>query len=249
LKKLEGAIDTATMVRLNARAELDKVPFADVAREFLGATAQRRNTFWVALFAPDFGRLLAEHVGLVFGSLALAALVGIPLGLLAARVRRLAQPVLMFAGLLQTIPSLALLAVLIPLTGSIGVWPAMIALFLYALLPIVRNTHAGLLEVPRGLVQAATALGLSARQVLARVELPLAAPVILAGLKTSAVINVGTATIAAFIGAGGFGERITQGLALNDHAVLLAGALPAAALALLVHGAFELLERRLLVAR
>jgi osmoprotectant transport system permease protein len=245
LKKLEGRIDTASMVRLNARAELDKVPFADVAREFLGSSAEKRNTFWVALFAPDFGRLLAEHVGLVFGSLALAALVGIPLGLLAARVRGLAQPVLVLAGLLQTIPSLALLAVLIPITGTIGVWPAMIALFLYALLPIVRNTHAGLLEVPRGLVQAATALGLSARQVLARVELPLALPVILAGLKTSAVINVGTATIAAFIGAGGFGERITQGLALNDHAVLLAGALPAAALALLVHGAFELVERRL----
>jgi osmoprotectant transport system permease protein len=245
LKKLEGRIDTATMVRLNARAELDKVPFADVAREFLGSTAQRRNTFWAALFAPDFGRLLAEHVGLVFGSLAIAALAGIPLGLLAARVRRLAQPVLVLAGLLQTIPSLALLAVLIPLTGTIGVWPAMIALFLYALLPIVRNTHAGLLGVPRGVVQAGTALGLSSRQVLAKVELPLALPVILAGLKTSAVINVGTATIAAFIGAGGFGERITQGLALNDHVVLLAGALPAAALALLVHGAFELIERRL----
>ena len=246
LKKLEGSIDTATMVRLNARAELDKVPFADVAREFLGSGTQKRSTFWAALWAPDFGRLLAEHVGLVFGSLAIAALVGIPLGLLAARVRRLAQPVLVFAGLLQTIPSLALLAVLIPLTGRIGVWPAMIALFLYALLPIVRNTHAGLLGVPRGLVQAGSALGLSSRQVLARVELPLASPVILAGLKTSAVINVGTATIAAFIGAGGFGERITQGLALNDHAVLLAGALPAAALALLVHGAFELLERRLM---
>ena len=245
LKKLEASIDTATMVRLNARAELDKVPFADVAREFLGSTAGRRNTFWAALFAPDFGRLLAEHVGLVFGSLAIAALAGIPLGLLAARVRRLAQPVLVLAGLLQTIPSLALLAVLIPPTGTIGVWPAMIALFLYALLPIVRNTHAGLLGVPRGVVQAGTALGLASRQVLAKVELPLALPVILAGLKTSAVINVGTATIAAFIGAGGFGERIVQGLALNDHAVLLAGALPAAALALLVHAAFELLERRL----
>ncbi len=245
LRKLEGAIDTATMVRLNARAELDKVPFADVAREFLGSTTQKRNTFWAALWAPDFGRLLAEHVGLVFGSLALAALVGVPLGLLAARVRGLAQPVLVLAGLLQTIPSLALLAVLIPLTGTIGVWPAMIALFLYALLPIVRNTHAGLLEVPRGLVQAGTALGLPARLVLAKVELPLALPVILAGLTTSAVINVGTATIAAFIGAGGFGERIVQGLALNDHAVLLAGALPAAALALAVHAAFELFERRL----
>ena len=150
---------------------------------------------------------------------------------------------LLLAGLIQTVPSLALLAVLIPVTGSIGVWPALIALFLYALLPITRNTHTGLRQVPAGLVQAGTALGLTPRQILARVELPLAAPTIMAGIKTSAVINVGTATIAAFIGAGGFGERIVQGLALNDHAVLLAGALPAAALALVVHGAFELAER------
>jgi osmoprotectant transport system permease protein len=247
LKKLENRIDTATMVRLNARAELDKVPFADVAREFLGSTSGKRNTFWAALFAPDFGRLLLEHVGLVFGSVALAALVGIPLGVMAAKARWLAQPVLVCAGLLQTIPSLALLAILIPLTGTIGVWPALIALFLYALLPITRNAHAGVLGVPGGLVQAGTALGLSSAQVLRRVEMPLALPVIMAGVKTSAVINVGTATIAAFIGAGGFGERITQGLALNDHTVLLAGALPAAALALLVHVLFEWAERGLTV--
>jgi osmoprotectant transport system permease protein len=181
----------------------------------------------------------------VFGSLALAALVGIPLGLLAAKYSSLAQPVLASTGLLQTIPSLALLAFLIPVTGTIGVWPALIALFLYALLPITRNTYTGVMEVPSGLVQAGTALGLSPRQVLVKVEMPLASPVIMAGVKTSAVINVGTATIAAFIGAGGFGERIAQGLALNDHAVLLAGALPAAVLALLVHALFELAERRL----
>jgi osmoprotectant transport system permease protein len=169
----------------------------------------------------------------------------VPLGLLAARVPWLAQPVLVATGLLQTIPALALLAILIPLTGTIGVWPALIALFLYALLPITRNTHTGIIEVPRGLVQAGTALGLSRERILLRVELPLAMPVIMAGVKTAAVISVGTATIAAFIGAGGFGERITQGLALNDHAVLLAGALPAALLALAVHALFELAERRL----
>ncbi|HEV3010315.1 MAG TPA: ABC transporter permease, partial [Burkholderiales bacterium] len=127
----------------------------------------------------------------------------------------------------------------------IGVWPALIALFLYALLPITRNTHTGIVEVPRGLVQAGTALGLTSRQILTKVEMPLAMPVIMAGVKTSAVISVGTATIAAFIGAGGFGERISQGLALNDHTVLLAGALPAAVLALVVHAAFELTERAL----
>jgi osmoprotectant transport system permease protein len=181
----------------------------------------------------------------VFGSLVIAVLVGVPLGIVAARHPWVAQPVLVLTGLVQTIPSLALLAFLIPLTGTIGVWPALIALFLYALLPITRNTHAGLMQVSRGLKQAATALGLRPKQVRLHVEIPLALPTIMAGVKTSAVINVGTATIAAFIGAGGFGERISQGLALNDHAVLLAGALPAAGLALLVHGLFELAERAL----
>ena len=239
-------IDAATMVRLNARAELDQLAFADVAREFLGHKAEGSKGFWGALFAPDFFRLLGEHVALVLGSLLAAIAVGVPLGVAAAKIRGVAQPVLLATGLVQTIPSLALLAFLIPLTGTIGVWPALLALFLYALLPITRNTHAGLTQVPRGLKQAGTALGLTAKQVMSEVEIPLALPTIMAGVKTSAVINVGTATIAAFIGAGGFGERISQGLALNDHAVLLAGALPAAALALVVHVLFELAERSLI---
>ena len=244
-RKLENRIDNATMVRLNARAEIDKVPFAQVAAEYLGDKKGRQRSLWSALFAPDFGRLAAQHLALVFASLAAAVLLGVPLGMLAAKVRRLEQPVLLATGLIQTIPSLALLAFLISLTGAIGVWPALIALFLYALLPITRNAHAGLAQVPLGLVQAGTALGLTPRQVLGHVKLPLALPTIMAGIKTSAVINVGTATIAAFIGAGGFGERISQGLALNDHTVLLAGALPAAALALLVHALFEIAERSL----
>jgi len=243
--RFENRIDNPTMVRLNARAEIDKVPFADVAREFLGGAPSAKRSFWSALFAPDSARLLAEHLALVFGSLAAAVLLGVPLGILAAKLSWLAQPVLALTGLVQTIPSLALLAFLIPVTGSIGVWPALIALFLYALLPITRNTYAGLAQVPRGLRQAGTALGLLPRDILYRIELPLARETIMAGVKTSAVINVGTATIAAFIGAGGFGERIAQGLALNDHTVLLAGALPAAALALAVHAAFELAERSL----
>jgi osmoprotectant transport system permease protein len=197
------------------------------------------------VFAPDFGRLLAEHAALVFGSLAAAVAIGIPLGVVAARFKFVAQPVLVATGLVQTIPALAMLAFLIPLTGAIGVWPAMIALFLYALLPIVRNTHAGLLGVPSGIREAARALGLGARDTLVHIELPLAATTILAGMKTAAVISVGTATIAAFIGAGGFGERIAQGLALNDDTMLLAGALPAAGFALVVHGLFEALERML----
>jgi osmoprotectant transport system permease protein len=244
-KMLEGRIDAATMIKMNARAEIDKIPFTQVAAEYLGRPAKGARTLWSALFAPDSGRLLAEHLGLVFGSLIVAALIGIPLGIVAAKYRLLAQPVLVLTGLIQTIPSLALLAFLIPLTGAIGVWPALIALFLYALLPITRNTHTGLAQIPKGLVQAGTALGLTPRQILAYVKLPLALPTIMAGVKTSAVINVGTATIAAFIGAGGFGERISQGLALNDHTVLLAGALPAAALALVVHAMFEIVERSL----
>jgi len=235
------------MIAMNARAELDHVDFASVAREFLGAklAAAPQRSLASALFAPDFARLALEHAGLVFGSLLAAIVIGIPIGVVAAKVPPIAQPILIVTGLVQTIPSLALLAFLIPLTGSIGVWPALIALFLYALLPIVRNTHTGLLAVAGGLRQAALAMGLTDGQSLRLVELPIALPTILAGIKTSAVINVGTATIAAFIGAGGFGERIAQGLALNDNALLLAGALPAAAFALAVHFLFELAERRL----
>ena len=143
-------------------------------------------------------------------------------------------------GVVQTIPSLALLAVLIPLTGRIGAVPAYIALALYALLPIVRNTHTALTQISRGMIEAAQSLGMRPATILQKIELPLAATTILAGIKTSAVINVGTATIAAFIGAGGYGERIVTGLALNDHAMLLAGAIPAAVMALLIERGFRL---------
>jgi osmoprotectant transport system permease protein len=157
--------------------------------------------------------------------------------------------VLGLVAVLQTVPSLALLAFLIALLGSIGFVPALIALFLYALLPIVRNTHAGLQGVPEGLAQAALSLGLTRAQSLRLVQLPLALPTLMAGVKTAAVINVGTATMAAFIGAGGFGERIVAGLAVNDSGAMLAGALPAAVLALLVQAVFDLAERRLVRGR
>lgn len=244
-RSLEGRLDERSMVRLNARAEIDRVPFAEVAREFLGGKAGRAGQgVWAALFAPDFARLAFEHATLVFASLLAAITAGVPIGIAAARVRLLAQPLLAAAGLVQTIPSLALLAFLVPIAG-IGAWPALAALFLYALLPIARNAHAGLLGVPAGLRDAARALGLTPSQSLRAVELPLALPTLLAGVKTSAVMNVGTATIAAFVGAGGFGERIVQGLAVNDHALLLAGAIPAAAMALAVHAIFEACERAL----
>jgi len=196
------------------------------------------SDLWHKLFAPDFMRLGAEHLALVFASLAASVVLGLPLGILAAKRPMTRGLILGASGVVQTIPALALLAFLISLTGRIGAVPAFIALTLYALLPIVRNTHAGLSQIPRGMKQAAASLGLAPGTILHRIELPLAAPTIWAGVKTSAVINVGTATIAAFIGAGGFGERIVTGLALNDHITLLAGAIPAAALALVVEAAF-----------
>jgi osmoprotectant transport system permease protein len=252
LKSLEGRIDDATMRRMNAAAEIEGKDFASIAAAFLAgqmgaapakAAASSAKTFLDKLFGPDFGRLTAEHITLVFISLVASVLVGIPLGILAAKRPATEGLVLGATGVLQTIPSLALLAVLIPLTGRIGAVPAFIALALYALLPIVRNTHTALAQISKGMREAAQSLGLRSGTILREIELPLSAPTIVAGIKTSAVINVGTATIAAFIGAGGYGERIVTGLALNDHEMLLAGALPAAALALLIEGAFRFSER------
>jgi len=246
LKRLEGRISERSMIRMNAAAELQGRTFSQAAELFFSRPeklSDEKRKFAEALFGPDFWRLTGEHLLLVFVSLAASVAAGVPLGILAQRVKALAPLVLGAAAIIQTVPSLALLAFLIAALGTIGTLPALIALFLYALLPIVRNTHAGLAQVAPGLVQAAVALGLRRRQILLRVELPLALPTLLAGVKTSAVINVGTATIAAFIGAGGYGERIASGLALNDTALLLAGAVPAAALALLVQGIFDLCER------
>jgi len=254
MQKLQGKISAAQMVQMNAQAELESKAFPEVAAQFLaqagpattGNTA--RANFWSRLFGGDFWRLTWQHLLLVFASLAAAIVIGVPLGVWAARSPRAAQPVLAAVGLIQTIPSLALLAFLIPLLGAIGIWPALVALFLYALLPIVRNTHSGIVDIAPNLRESAQALGIAPAARLRLVELPLAARSILAGIKTSAVINVGTATIAAFIGAGGYGERIVTGLALNDNQMLLAGAIPAAVLALLVHWGFELLDQRLIPA-
>lgn len=250
LARLAGNIDSKAMIAMNAEVELDGAGFAEVARRFVarqgGATTAapiERASLLQRVFAADFGRLAAQHLFLVFVSLALAVVAGVPIGVAAWRWPRLAGLLLGAVAVLQTIPSLALLAFLIAIVGSIGVVPALIALFLYALLPIVRNTHAGLLSVSGGMAQAALSLGLTPRQTLLHVQLPLAAPLLLAGIKTAAVINVGTATMAAFIGAGGFGERIVAGLAVNDRQVMLAGALPAAVLALMVQIGFDLAER------
>lgn len=251
LQRLEGRIDARAMIAMNAEVELDGRSFAEVAQRFVagggaasaatGGTA--RAGLLARLFAPDFGRLAAEHLLLVFGSLLFAVGVGVPLGVAAWRWPRSAGGLLGAVAVLQTIPSLALLAFLIAAMGRIGLAPALVALVVYALLPIVRNTHTGLVGVPVGLQQAALSLGLTPAQSLRLVQLPLALPTLLAGVKTAAVIGVGTATLAAFIGAGGFGERIVAGLAVNDSDAMLAGALPSAALALLVQAAFDRLER------
>jgi osmoprotectant transport system permease protein len=255
LQKLQGTIDDAAMRRMNAAAELDGKGFPEVAAGFLAsqkgaapgsAKTAVAKTFLDKLFGPDFVRLTGEHLLLVFVSLAASIAIGVPLGILAAKRPATEGLILGTTGVLQTIPSLALLAVLIPITGRIGAVPAFIALALYALLPIVRNTHTALTQVTKGMREAAQSLGLTAGTILAQIELPLSAPTILAGIKTSAVINVGTATIAAFIGAGGYGERIVTGLALNDHELLLAGAIPAAVLALLIEWAFRCGERRII---
>jgi osmoprotectant transport system permease protein len=178
-------------------------------------------------------------------SLLAAFLVAIPLGIVLYRFPRFAQPVLYLTGILQTIPSIALLALMIPLTG-IGVLPAVIALFLYALLPILRNTVIGLSSVDPTLKKVAMAIGLNPFQKLRLIELPLAMPMILTGIRMAAVMNVGTATLAAFIGGGGLGEFIVTGLALNDTNLILMGAIPAALLAIILELLFELLEKALI---
>jgi len=253
LAGLAGRISTADMVAMNAAAELDGDSFATVARNFLArgiggvVSAERGARAGLAgiLFSRDTLRLTWRHLGLVLGAVGAATLLGVPAGILAARRRRLGPVLLATVSVLQTVPSLALLAMLIPLLGRIGVWPALVALFLYALLPIVGNTLTGLRQVPAGMRDAARALGFRPAQVLRLVELPLAMPVLLAGIKTATIISVGTATIAAFVGAGGYGERIVMGLALNDDRLLMGGAIPAAALALVAQGGFALAEHYL----
>lgn len=237
LDGLAGRIDAATMQHLNARVKLDRETESDVAAGWLGIDAPDRSGR-----AARIGQRTREHLALVGVSLALALLVALPLGVFAARRPRLGQLVLAATGVLQTLPSLAVFVFMIPLFG-IGAQPAIAALFLYSLLPIVRNTHAGLTGIPVELRETAAALGLPPRTRLWRVELPLALRTILAGVKTAAVINVGTATLGALIGAGGYGQPILTGIRLDDLGLILEGAVPAALLALLVQGGFEIVER------
>jgi osmoprotectant transport system substrate-binding protein/osmoprotectant transport system permease protein len=245
LRKLEGTLDESRMIRLNAEAERTK-NYAKAANLYFqggtGSTTAAGESLWRKLT-----RWTLRHLELAGLSLLLAVIVGIPLGIIASRGGPTGQAILGFASVVQTIPSLALLALLVPLPFfGISVRTAIAALFLYGLLPIVRNTASGLQDIPRALRESAIALGLSRMAQLWKIYMPMASRSILAGIKTSAVINVGTATLAALIGAGGLGEPILSGLNLNDHATILQGAIPAALLALLVQWGFDLLDRVLI---
>ena len=243
LSQLGGKIDATTMAQMNARAKLEHVPEGEVAgqfaRERLNMHTHTQREGRVARIA----RRTLEHLAMVGLSLGAAVVFALPLGVLAYRAPRFGRIAFAVADVLQTVPALALLVFLIPWLG-IGYAPAIVALFLYSLLPILRNTHTGLADIPRDLRESAEALGLSSPARLRYVELPLAARSILAGIKTAAVINVGTATLGALIGAGGYGQPILTGIRLDDPGLILEGALPAALLALIAQALFGALERR-----
>lgn len=252
LRKVVGKIDETAMIRMNAEAERSK-DFTKAASLFFdGPTGAGQPTGGATKHESESLvsktlRYTVRHLELVTKSLFLAILVGIPLGILASRRGLESQLILGVTGIIQTIPSIALLTMLIPIKGlGVGKETAIVALFLYSLLPIVRNTATGLQEIPPSLRESAAALGLEPVAQLVKIYLPMASRTILAGIKTSAIINVGTATLAAFIGAGGLGEPIVSGLALNDNATVLQGAIPAAVLALLVQFLFDILDRVLI---
>ncbi|MFQ3592251.1 MAG: glycine betaine ABC transporter substrate-binding protein [Gemmataceae bacterium] len=245
LRSLEAKIDTPTMTRLNAAVAVHKRSEAEVAASFLeemfGIQAKarpgrlQRLVWWVVTAT-------LEHLFLVLVSLLGAILLAIPLGITAYHRPQLGAVLLAIVGIIQTVPSMALLVLLIPLLG-LGQTPALLALLLYSLLPIVRNTFQGLRDISPALRESAEVIGLTPWTRLWQIELPLASPSILAGIQTAAVINVGTATIGAFIGAGGYGQLILTGIRLNDWWLLLSGAIPAALMALTMQAVFALLEK------
>jgi osmoprotectant transport system permease protein len=256
LTELSGRLDETAMRRLNQRLEVDGDPVERIAAEALAdlgltgpvarGSAPRRSGGSLLPYLlerrAELLRLTGRHLLLVALSLAAAIAVAVPLGLGLERLPGGAEAAVRAVGLLQTLPGIALLAFMIPLLG-IGLVPAVVALFLYSLYPILRNTWTGVRDAAPDAVAAGTALGMTPRQILRHVRLPLAAPVIMAGIRTAAVINVGTATLAAFIGAGGLGDPIAAGLALSDTRMILSGAIPAALLALGVDALLGGVER------
>ena len=261
LTALSGMLDEPRMRELNRRVEVDREDVARVAADALraigitstspaGPVAARARYLSTEISIGPYmwarraalWTLVLQHLLLVSLALGAAIAVALPLALGLERARRAAEPLIGSLGVLETIPSIALLAFMIPLFG-IGVRPALVALWIYALYPIVRSAYTGVRNADASAVAAAEALGMTPWQRLFRVRMPLAAPAIMAGIRTAAVITVGAATLAAFIGAGGLGEPIVAGLALADTNMILSGALPAAALALVVDGVLALVER------
>lgn len=237
---LAGTISEDTIIRLNGEVEVDKLTYASVATGYLrqkSTKVSQHSQYWERI-----GYYIVQHLQLVLIPLLGSIVFGVALGALGAWYRMSAQLILSSMGLLQTIPSLALLCLLIPLFG-IGRSTAYFAIFLYGILPITRNTYLGLTSVRKDLLDYSLSIGLNRWELLKLLQLPLAMKSILTGIKTSAIINVGTATLAAFIGGGGLGTIIVAGLTLNDQNLILLGALPASLLALLMHFALELLDR------
>lgn len=250
LRSLEGKLSQEEMIHLNGLVDLDKKSFSEVVTLFLGDRSQTHlNPLLKSQLKPllkepsllvEIWRLTLEHLQLVLISTGVSIVIGIPLGLLAARIYGLGQGILLFSSFVQTIPSLALLCFLIPWFG-IGMKPALVALILYGLLPIVLNTYTGIKSIDPALLEMSRALGLTPSQQIRKVELPLASVSILTGVKASAIIGIGTATLAALIGAGGYGVPIVAGLAINDIPTILKGAVPSAGMALCAHLFFEVL--------
>lgn len=250
LRQLAGRIDDDTMRGLNARVQVDRISERNAAGEFardkLGLNVKLEPNDASAIWQRRLSRLgqtTLEHLLLVGVSLTAAVLAGIPLGIVCYRRPRLGQGVLAVVGVIQTLPSMALLVFMIPFLG-LGAGPAVVALFLYSLLPIVRGTHSGLTQVSAAIRESAEVLGLPSFARLRLVELPIASRSILAGIKTAAVINVGTATIGALVGAGGYGQPILTGIRLNDLPLILSGAIPAALMAVVAQFMFGWIEHK-----
>jgi osmoprotectant transport system permease protein len=249
MKKLEGALSESAMQSLNDQVESGHTTETQAAADFLNRHVGLHVEVKIASRTRMIVQDVLEHLDLVRRSLLPAIVVGVALGILCQRRRRTGRLVLAFVGLLQTIPSLALLVLLLPLVAALGFRSigegsvtAMAALFCYCLLPIVRNTYTGLNGIQRGTIESATVLGLGATARLVEIELPIALPTILAGIRTSAVQNVGFATLGAIIGAGGLGQPILRGIRLNDLSLILAGAIPAALLALILQLLIDTIE-------
>lgn len=242
LESLSGRIDDVRMQQLNLRALDPEVSFTEVASGFLMEESLIQSAQDVPGFLPRLLRNTRQHLKLTGVALLFAVVAGVGIAAAVHRHRRAANAFLYFAGLMQTVPSIALLALLIPWFG-IGQTPAVIALFLYSLLPIARGTITAMLAIPPGYRLVAAAMAMTRRQEMRYVLMPLAMPHVLSGIRTAAVISIGTATLAAFIGAGGLGDPIVTGLALNDSALILQGAIPAAILAILTELGFTALER------